>query len=295
MLEIFLIIMVLLSLVYLGRILLGKFRHLANINIDNLPDIKIQRQKEAILKVRLQRSWKSFWLKIKENNKPWQDKIYDHVRQSYQRLKNVEKDLRRRGHEELSSLVDKSQNIEKLLNEAKTLMSSEAYQKAEEVLLEALSYDQHNIEVYKLLAEVYRGRKEYTQAKETLEYLLKLTHNEDASVYSSLAEIARQRGNLKEAEEEYLRSISLSEDNYLYFLSLAETYLDLEEEAKSLETAQRALILSPNNPKILDFLINLSIIMQDKELASKYLNKLKEVNPENNKILEFAEHIDSLK
>ena len=46
--------------------------------------------------------------------------------------------------------------------------------------------------------------------------------------------------------------------------------------------------------EFLDFLINLSIIMQDKELALQYINKLKEVNPENNKISEFIEQVDSL-
>ena len=34
--------------------------------------------------------------------------------------------------------------------------------------------------------------------------------------------------------------------------------------------------------------------MSDKELASDYLDKLKEVNPANQKIAEFIERIDSL-
>ena len=34
--------------------------------------------------------------------------------------------------------------------------------------------------------------------------------------------------------------------------------------------------------------------MQDKELALQYINKLKEVNPENNKIPEFMEKVDFL-
>jgi tetratricopeptide (TPR) repeat protein len=127
-----------------------------------------------------------------------------------------------------------------------------------------------------------------------LQYLLKLTHDDDAAVYSSLGNIAKERGNLKQAEEDYLKSISLSDDNYFYFLNLAEVYLDLEEQEKALEVAQRALLLSPNNPKVLDFLIDISIIMADYELGKQYLDKLREVNPENQKISELQERIDNL-
>ena len=77
-------------------------------------------------------------------------------------------------------------------------------------------------------------------------------------------------------------------------MSLAEVYRELEEEEKALQTAQRALLLAPNNPKILDFLINISIIMSDKELAADYLGRLKEINPENQKITEFMERLDNL-
>lgn len=293
--DFFLIIFIILSLAFIIWLVIKKLPKLTNINVNNLPEIKAQRQKEAILKGRLERLWQEWQNKLKDLTKPGQDKINDVFRQYYQKLKNIEKDLRRRGHDKLSSALDKSQTINDLLTETKQAINVEDYKKAEDILLDVLNLDQYNIEAYSLLAEVYRYRKEYVQAKETLEYLLKLTHNSNAAVYSSLAEIAKERGNLKQAEEDYLKSISLSQDNYLYFLSLAEVYLDLEEVDRALETAQRALVLSPNNPKILDFLINISIIRQDQELANQYLDKLKEVNPDNNKIVEFLERIDNLK
>ncbi|MCD4760994.1 hypothetical protein K8R42_03805 [bacterium] len=294
MFDIFFIILIVLSLVFVIWLLVKKFPRLSNINVDSLPEVRTQRQKDIILKNRLERSWHILWLKIKDLSGPTQNKISDFFKQYYQRLKDVEKDIRQRGFEKLTSSVDKSQTVNKFITEAKQLINNEEYKKAEEVLLDSLNFDQHNIDAYKLLAEVYRYQKEYVQAKETLQYLLKMTHNEDAAIYSSLADMAKERGNLKQAEDDYLKSISLSEDNYLYFLSLAEVYMDLEENEKALESGQRALVLSPNNPKVLDFLINISIIMSDKELAEEYLNKLKEVNPENQKILEFIECIDNL-
>ncbi|MFA6466373.1 MAG: hypothetical protein WCV71_00755 [Patescibacteria group bacterium] len=294
MLDVFLVIIILLSLGFIIWRVIKKFSLLTNINVDNLPEVKIQRQKEAILKTRLERSWMEIFAKLQVLAGPAKTKLKGSLKQYYKKLKDIEKDIKHRGFEKLSSSVDKSQAIDEILTTAKQQINNEEYNQAEEIILDAIGLDQHNIEAYRLLAEVYRLKKEYSQARETLEYLLKLTHAEDPDVYYSLADIARERGNLKQAEEEYIKSISLSDDNYLYLLSLAEVYIDLEEEEKALETAKRALLLAPNNPKILDFLINISIIMSDKELASDYLDKLKEVNPANQKIAEFIERIDSL-
>lgn len=294
MIDIILIVVAALSLVYLLYMVARKFPRLTNVNVESLPETRTQRQKDQILKNRLERTWQEIWSKVQDSSSPVQDKFNDFFRQNYQKLKTIEKDLRRRSHEQMTSNVAKSQAVSDMIVEAKQFLNDEDYQKAEDLLLDALGMDERNIDAYKLLAEVYRESKEYVQAKETLEYLLQLTQNEDAAVYSSLADIAKERGNLKQAEEDYLKSISLSDDNHWYFLSLAEVYVDLDDHTKALETAQKALGLSPNNPKILDFLINLSIIMSDKELASQYLDKLKEVNPENNKIADFTGRIDEL-
>lgn len=294
MIDIILIVVAVLALVYLLYLVARKFPRLTNVNVESLPETRAQRQKDQILKNRLERTWQEIWSKVQDSSSPVQDKFNDFFRQNYQKLKTIEKDLRRRSHEQMTSNVAKSQAVSDMIVEAKQFLNDEDYQKAEDLLLDALGMDERNIDAYKLLAEVYRESKEYVQAKETLEYLLQLTQNEDAAVYSSLADIAKERGNLKQAEEDYLKSISLSDDNHWYFLSLAEVYVDLDDQSKALETAQKALGLSPNNPKILDFLINLSIIMSDKELASQYLDKLKEVNPENNKIADFTGRIDEL-
>ncbi len=294
MTDILLIILILVSGFFIVQMLLRKSPNLASININNLPEIKAERQKQIILQGRLYRSAKSLSARFKKILEPIQDQINLNFKNYYQRLRSFEHELKRKGEKQLSEAVDKSQTIDSFLVEAKQLINSEEYQKAEDKLIDGLSLDTHNVEAYKLLVDLYRARKQFDEAKETLEYLLRLTHEADSSVYFSLADIAKERGNLKQAEDDYLRSISLSDDNYLYFLSLAEVYLELDDKEKALQTAQRAYILAPNNPKILDFLINLCIIIQDKALANDYLEQLKVVNPENNKIIEFNEKIDNL-
>ena len=294
MIDIFFIILTILSLVYIIFIIIKKIPKLVNVNLDNLPDFRTKIKKEEILKQRIRNRLNKILKYSKELLLPLNDNIKDYLKDYYQKLKKIEEDLKSKSYEKLNSSLSKSKLIDNLIREAKESIAEEDYKEAESKLLDALKIDPHNQEVYKILADVYTEQKEYEEAKETLEYLLKLTHNNKAAVFSSLANLAKERGNLKEAEEEYLKSISLSSDNYIYFISLAEVYLELEEYKYALETAQRALILANNNPKILDFLINVSIIIQDKELASKYLDKLKEVNIDNKKIGYFNEKIDNL-
>src|SRR3989344_175912 len=290
--NIILIIIALVSLFYLLWQILKRFPQLANIKVDNLPDLVAKRQKDFILKNRLERQSREWRSKLSAWLGPLSQNVANQFRFYYQKLKIVERDLRRRGYKKLSSAVTKSQAAESQIIEAKQLINKEEYKKAEEVLLDVLSLDQHNFEAYKLLSQVYRQIKEYAQAKETLSYLLKLAGDKVPDIYFYLADLARDRGDLRQAEEDYLRSIKLARENYVYYLSLAEVYQELDEMEKALEASQKALSLSPNNPRILDFLIKISIIMQDKALAKQYLNKLIEVNPENNKIADFTEQID---
>lgn len=294
MLDILLIILILVSGFFIGQVLLRKAPNLSSINVNNLPEVKAERQKQVILRGRLYRTTQELSNKLKKTLEPVNDQLNLYFKNYYQRLRSFEHELKRKGEKQLTASVDKSQTLDSLLVEARQLLNNEEYQKAEDRLIDSLAIDEHNVEAYKILVDVYRARKQYDEAKETLEYLLRLTHEADSSVYFSLADIAKERGNLKQAEEDYLRSISLSDDNYLYFLNLAEVYMELDDNEKALQTAQRAYILAPNNPKILDFLINLCIIIRDRALAIDYLEQLKTVNPENNKIIEFNEKIDSL-
>lgn len=288
-------ILLILSLGFLIWLFIKKMPNLVNINVANLPTYKTKQKKQDILKIRFQRDLGKVFSFAKSLSLPAKEKVFDFFKDNYSKLKEIEKDLRRRSQQQLTTSLDKSQAVDKLLTEAKQLFNDEKYQEAESVLLDALQIDQYSIEVYRLLADVYWEEKEYEQAKDTLQYLLKLTHNEDAGVFSSLASIARERGNLKQAEDDYLKSISLAQDNYINFLNLAEIYLELDDQHKSLETAKRALLLAPNNPKVLDFLIELSIIMRDKELAKEYLGRLATVNPDNQKISVFGEQIEEIK
>lgn len=147
------------------------------------------------------------------------------------------------------------------------------------------------MEAYKGLSDLYWLMKNYEQAKETLEYALKLSENDDF-LYSQLAKISFVRGDLKQAEQNYLRSIDLNNQNSANYFDLGWIYLQLEDLPRALDVAKKAVKLEENNPKYLDFLLETSLLIKDKVLAQETWNKLKTVNPENNKLAEFKEKID---
>lgn len=294
LLDYLLIIIIIGSAGYLIYLVIRKLPQLSNINIDRVPGVRDAAVKNKILEAKLKRDILQ-QLTAFQKFFGWQRLSLNSLMQSWRdRLLQLEREYKRITHRDLSSEVKKSKVLEDLLNNAKTYLDQEEYGKAEEVLIDALALNDHHRETYFLLVQAYQGKRELDHAKETLEYLLRLTHHEDPKVYQGLAQISAERGNLKEAEEDYLQSISLDENNYVYYLQLADIYKELDEPDKALEAAKKSLILAPNNPKILDFLVEISILLQDREQANDYLDRLIEVNPDNNKIDVLRKKIETL-
>ena len=78
------------------------------------------------------------------------------------------------------------------------------------------------------------------------------------------------------------------------YWSLSWVFKELGELEDAKQNIQEALDLEPNNPRYLDLILDLSIIKKDKESALYYLEKLAEVNPENNKLNELSERIEAI-
>lgn len=293
-LDIFLVIIILGSLGFIIFLIIRKFPQLVHVDVTKIPGAKDEEVKQKILEEKLKRDVSKNMTSLLDFFGLKKFRLGDLFNKWQDRLSQIERDLQKMVHKDLSSEVKKSKALEDLLENARLYINEEQYSKAEDVLIDALNINDHSVEAYLLLAQIYQGRKELDHARETLEYLLSLTHNDDPKVFHSLAEISMARGNLKEAEEEYLRSISLDENNYLYYLQLADVYRTMDENTKAQEVAKKSLVLAPNNPKVLDFLVEISIILRDKEQASQYLDRLKEVNPDNKKIDSLREKIEAL-
>lgn len=135
----------------------------------------------------------------------------------------------------------------------------EELEEAEEHLLACLKLDPKHREAYLGLAEVYRQRKEDALAEETLRFLRKL-YPDDVDAVVRLAMVLRDRG----------------------------------KHAAALEEMEVAITRSPRNPRYLDFATELAIMERSVRLAKRYLNQLREANPDNQKLAEFTARIAEL-
>jgi len=76
---------------------------------------------------------------------------------------------------------------------------------------------------------------------------------------------------------------------------LVDVYLGLGDKEKALSSLQKAQQLEPNNPKILDRILHVSILLGNKPLAEEAYDKIVRVNPENGKLEDYKKRIKALK
>jgi len=257
-----------LAVVIILFIIVKKFPALAILDATNVPGEKEAKFKERIIKARVERDlakWSGFfgrlWIFLSK-------RLSASLQAQHDNLKKIKTRYRLNNK---MSFADRQRRIKELLVEARDLLEKEEEARAEEKLLEIVGLDQKNLGAFFSLGELYERQKKLSEASQTFDYALRL---------------ARQR---QEAGEE-AGEISLQE---IYF-SLA----GVEKEAGNLDIAlehiREALELEPNQPRYLDLILDLSIIRKDKDLANESWEKLAAVNPENNKLAELKEIIDSL-
>jgi tetratricopeptide (TPR) repeat protein len=261
-------ILVVISVITIIFIIIRKFPALSILNVDNIPGKKEAKFKEQIMKQRLERDFSGLALNVSRKRRYIGKIISSFLKDHYQRLLKLKSDLKR--YKKIS-FREKREKIDTLLIKADEAMEKEAYQEAENFLIEVISLDPKKVRAFLELGESYRLRKSFKEAKETLEHALKLAQQ------------------LKR-DPELLVGIVIAEIQF----SLAYVCQEggLYEEA--IEYGRQALDAEPNNPRYLDLILDLSIIKKDKKLALETWEKLSMANPDNQKLSELREKIDNL-
>lgn len=182
--------------------------------------------------------------------------------------------------------------VTQLLNEARAYLEDSLLTEAEQKCIEAISHSQFEGSAYRMLGEVYRQQKDYGHAKEVYEFLREL-NAQDPEAYLGLGRVAAAQGEYGAAEAEFAKSLELI-DTAAVHLELADVYEQLGRRAQALAACQDALVLDPRNPKYLDRFLTLAIATQRRDLAEDALTMLRTVNPENQKLSEFASQVEAL-
>lgn len=241
------------SLGVLGFIVWRKAPQLSIVDPSSSREKKTRETKRAILEERMIRQ-------VEEQGKdvlrrslfPFIKTVQEGFRRLAGRLTALE---RRYVERQRTEKIDATQ-LQEMLDEGKAFIAEERYDLAEKTFIAVLSHDAKNVDAYELLGRMYLSQKQYPEARELLQFLLKFSPN-DASVLVAVGEVFEAEGNMKKALEYY----------------------------------GKAKAIRPNNPKYLDFFIHASLAVGDTYEAQRAIDHLREVNPENKKIEEFEEHI----
>lgn len=215
------------------------------------PEAKVKERKRAILEDRLVRQTHERVQDVRRFTTPIVAAVRDAFRRIAGKLTAIERRYQEQQRKGTKQVVDHAE-LERMVDEAKETMSAGRYDAAEKLLIQVLSIDPKHVKAYEAIARIYIVTKSFDNAKEALQFLVKLSPK-DPSVLASLGEVAELEGRAGEA--------------YAFY-----------KQAKE---------LSPNNPKYLDFFISAAAEAGDVLEATRALDHLREVNPDNKKIPDF--------
>jgi tetratricopeptide (TPR) repeat protein len=277
-------------------VILRKFPQVANLDIKNLPEEKFYQKKKEIINKRIEENssvlkkrlavactpLKKIWGKVQLQFRIYVGKI--------ERLLHHEETLKTKMEHIAMAPEDREQKLNQLLIDGEQHLKLGNYDQAEERFITAIKIDPKSAVAYRGLADTYLGKNSVEEAKQTYEFLSKM-HPEDDAVLVKLGEIAEEHGDTEEAIRYYQQAMLLNDSFSSRFYHLAELLLKVNQPEVAKEAITQAVDLEPQNPKYLDFLIEIAIICGDKPLALKGYGELRAVNPENQKLSVLKDRI----
>ncbi|MDP3965069.1 MAG: hypothetical protein Q8Q20_05465 [bacterium] len=236
---------------------------------------RVERRKQDIISQRLERKFTRVSLPLVRSVRPAVSKAFEWARRSYHGVRNLENKYRHLSEQEAGEDLKTGPSVQyRLRGEIDEHIQDENYADAEKKLIELISLDAGDPEHYRRLGHLYVEMKEFGQAVETFSYVLILA-----------AKLKR--------EQEVISGSDVSEEASDH-INLGLAYRGLSKYPEALKEMERACQLESNNPRNLDLLLETSILAQDKMQAWSAFDRLKAVNPENQKLAQFEEQIHEL-
>jgi len=263
------IIIIIASLFAIVFLVIKKFSHLATINVDSIPAEKNSAAKNRIILERLSRKTVAVQKLAVKIFKPILKTASEAVAIFYQQIMRLEK-LKMRSANPLKE-IDAQQEAKDVLVKAEGFLDEEKTDEAESAYIKAIELDQGNWEAYVGLVKVYLEDRDYRKARETCRFSLKL-----------LSKLAKGDNS------------SLKHQLACSHADLGSIYQLENKPVQALKSFEKAVIIEPNNPRFLDLLLKVSIMLKRKDLSEKTFQALKEADPDNQKLSELEAEIAAL-
>jgi len=257
-------------------ILIRKIPKLKTLDVATITEEKEAKVKERIIAERMKRKAEKSKKTVQKVVGPFSriiKKFFAGLKKIIVNLeKKYQKQAAQKPHKKDAAFDEK---VKSVLHQAEELVNKEEYSEAEKKFIEIISLDSQNKKAYQGLANLYLTQKEYKQAIQIIKYVLKLdlSFNKATVSKNEIGQTIKTHTNAENLNEDYIK--------------LGEVYLATDEPQKSLTNFQNALQYTPNDPKTLDLLIETSLILRDKLKAIEYFERLSQVNPDNQKLLEY--------
>lgn len=249
----------LLALIYIIFIFFSKLPLMRMVAPETSSAVRDKKKKNEIIKSRVERVGSDYVSKVKKNIfLPIGKVIQNSFRRLAGKLIIVERRFQER-QKRVAHITNPEVLAESLL-EAQAFIDADELDRAEKKLIEVIGIDNKFTDAYEMLGKVYLERRDLELAEETFRFLVKMAKG-DASAITYLGEVLEEQGKKSDALIEY----------------------------------EKAVELSPKNPKYLDLMILIALDLKDEEKAKNGIDKLKEVNAENKKIEIFEERLKNLK
>jgi tetratricopeptide (TPR) repeat protein len=292
------LLLVFLSVGIILVLIVRKFPQLTLLDVESIPEVKEEKKKNEFLKKRAEK--KNAEAKEKKKAR-WDPMIHmaKKVRDSFRSFfASIEKKVfhdafARARKNKIEQGISPEQEIPALLQSGRLAYENQDYNLAEKKYIEVIRLAPKNAESYQGLAEVYIKFGQKKEAEETLQFVHHLTpHNDDILVL--LAELCEETGRNHDAMRYYEKALLLNDGVASRFAKYAGLLEAEKQYPAALEALSQALELESENPKYLDNIIELAIMMNNKELAEEYYKKLRLVNSHNQKLLIFKDKIQGL-
>lgn len=270
------------SLIAIAAIIVVIGRHArqaAALDLESLPAEQEAAMKAALLERRLKRKMTEAKNRIVPVFRRLGKGIMFVFNSAQKRVAQLEQRYRRKP--QLMTPVQQQEvrhTIQALFADATKAVDEEDWPEAEKKFIEILGWDPKHAQAYLALAEMYFHKKEFAQAKETFQFFFRLVRAQKAG-----------------EEQVSLFSDPITDENMQAALfDYAQALQVVGDLPQALVQVSGALVYDPNNPKYLDKLLELSILVKDRNKARETLDKLKEVNPDNQKLASLEEEVRAL-
>lgn len=289
-------ILILLSLAVIIFVIIRKFPQLSLLDVDSIPEVKMERKKEEILRKKVEDKMAGFGKRQEKFWRPIFQKLKEAqlvFRKYVGRVQKIVLDSERKLKKQRTTTSEARVEAVTLLKEASVAVGQNDLELAEKKYIEAIRLNPKSQDAYFGLGGVYLEKGELDDAEEAFTYLTRLNSQHDGGLVK-LAEIAEERGNIEKAIEYYEKSLLVEDGKATRFIKIAELMLSIDKVDTAQEAVKQAVELEPQNPKYLDMLVEVSIKCGDKQSAEESFQRLRMVNPENQKLDVLKERIGEM-